>query len=107
MDLSRIRALTFDVGGTVFNWYDTLRDEVAGLAARRSVRVGARRFANEWRQGMFGILQRVRAASSLNERRRDAPDWRWTKWRPAAKACHSPRPTRRPQPSVAPALGVA
>ena len=60
MDLSRIRALTFDVGGTVFDWHHTIRDEVASLAAQRGVTVDAPRFANEWRQGMFGILQRVR-----------------------------------------------
>ena len=61
MDLSRIRALTFDVGGTVFDWHHTIRDEVASLATRRGAEVDAPRFANEWRQGMFGVLQRVRS----------------------------------------------
>ncbi len=33
LDLSTIRALTFDVGGTVFDWHSTIRDEMSGSPA--------------------------------------------------------------------------
>ena len=33
-DLSKIKALTFDVGGTVFDWRGTIQKEVTRLAAR-------------------------------------------------------------------------
>ncbi len=60
MDLSSIRALTFDVGGTVFDWHSTIRDEVTRLAAERGVELDAPRFANDWRRRMFEILDTVR-----------------------------------------------
>ena len=61
VDLDRIRALTFDVGGTVFDWHHTIRDEVARLASERQVVVDAPRFANTWRREMFAQLAEVRA----------------------------------------------
>lgn len=63
VDLSHIRALTFDVGGTVFDWHHGIRDEVARLAATRGVEIDAARFANEWRREMFVQLGQVRAGN--------------------------------------------
>jgi 2-haloacid dehalogenase len=60
-DLNQIRALTFDVGGTVFDWHHTIRDQIERIAAERLVAVDAPRFANEWRREMFAQLARVRA----------------------------------------------
>ena len=60
MDLSPIRVLTFDVGGTIFDWHSTIRDEVKRLAAERGVDIDAPRFANDWRRRMFEILGTVR-----------------------------------------------
>ena len=60
-DLDRVRALTFDVGGTVFDWHHTLRDEVAGMAAAVGGEVDAARFVNDWRRRMFRLLQAVRS----------------------------------------------
>ncbi|MGE0600374.1 MAG: haloacid dehalogenase type II [Dehalococcoidia bacterium] len=61
-DLSQIRALTFDVGGTVFDWHSTIRDEVIRLATARGMDVDAPKFANEWRAKMFELLGQVRRA---------------------------------------------
>ena len=60
MDLSKIKALTFDVGGTVFDWHSTIRDEIARIASEREAEVDAARFANDWRRRMFEILGNVR-----------------------------------------------
>ena len=62
IDLAEIRALTFDVGGTVFDWHSTIRDEVQERAAAGGMQVDAPRFANEWRAKMFELLSRVRKA---------------------------------------------
>ena len=59
-DLSQIRALTFDVGGTVFDWHSTIRDEVNRLASDHRMDVDAPKFANEWRAKMFELLAKVR-----------------------------------------------
>jgi 2-haloacid dehalogenase len=58
--LTGVRALTFDVGGTVFDWHHTIREEVQRLAGERGVEVDGARFANEWRRGMFEVLDEVR-----------------------------------------------
>ena len=60
-DLDRIKALAFDVGGTVFDWHSTIRDEVSRLAADRGVEIDAPQFTNQWRFGMFQHLGRVRS----------------------------------------------
>ncbi len=59
-DLSQIRALTFDVGGTVFDWRGTIEEELSRLAAERGADVDISRFATDWRRGMFAMLARVR-----------------------------------------------
>lgn len=61
VDLSQIRALTFDVGGTVFDWHHGIRDEVSRLASERGVEVDAPQFANDWRREMFMQLGQVRS----------------------------------------------
>jgi len=59
-DLTQIRALAWDIGGTVFDWHHTIRDEVAALADQQGVEVDAVRFTNTWRFRMFERLQLVR-----------------------------------------------
>ena len=61
-DLSTIRALTFDIGGTVFDWHSSIRDEVHRLATDRKVEVNSAQFANEWRREMFEMLAKVRSS---------------------------------------------
>ena len=59
-DLSEIKALTFDIGGTVFDWRGTIEDEVGRLAEDKGADVDVRQFATDWRRGMFAMLARVR-----------------------------------------------
>ena len=61
VDLDQIKALTFDVGGTVFDWHHGIRDEVARLASDRGVEVEAAQFANDGRREMFVQLGQVRS----------------------------------------------
>ena len=59
-DLSNIRALAWDVGGTVFDWHHTIRDEVAAIADAQGVELNAAEFTNMWRFTMFRRLTLVR-----------------------------------------------
>ncbi|MDP6039474.1 MAG: haloacid dehalogenase type II [Candidatus Latescibacteria bacterium] len=61
VDLSTIKALTFDVGGTVFDWHRTIRDEIQRIVSERNVEIDTAQFANDWRSHMFAILAEVRS----------------------------------------------
>ena len=56
-----IKALTFDVGGSIFDWQTATRGAVRSLAAARGVTVDDRAFAFTWRRRMFEQLAEVRA----------------------------------------------
>jgi 2-haloacid dehalogenase len=60
MNLNNVRALTFDVGGTVFDWHSTIRDEMNAMAKQRAWDLDGAAFANAWRTRMFQLLGRVR-----------------------------------------------
>ena len=61
-DLSQIKALTFDVGGTVFDWRGTIEAEVGQLAKEQGAdSLDITQFATDWRRGMFAMLARVRS----------------------------------------------
>lgn len=55
-----VKALTFDVGGTVFDWRGTIETELRALSAEKGVRLDVRQFATDWRSGMFEMLARVK-----------------------------------------------
>ena len=55
-----VEALTFDVGGSVFDWKSAVRTEIHKRALAAGTEVNADLFADEWRVGMFSILDRVR-----------------------------------------------
>ena len=59
-DLSNIKALTFDIGGTVFDWHSAIHDEVTCLATERGASIDAAQFTADWRRGMFELLGQVR-----------------------------------------------
>ena len=59
-ELSGIEALTFDIGGTVFDWRGTIEEEVSRLVEAKGADVDVRQFATDWRRGMFAMLARVR-----------------------------------------------
>lgn len=63
VDLHTIKSLTFDVGGTIFDWHHTIRNEVERLAQARGVTIDCAAFTNDWRQRMFELLAQVRSGA--------------------------------------------
>jgi 2-haloacid dehalogenase len=61
MALKGIKALTFDVGGSIFDWQTATRTAIRELAAARSAEVDDKAFAFDWRRRMFESLADVRA----------------------------------------------
>jgi len=56
-----IKALTFDVGGSVFDWQTATRRAVREIADTRGVEVDDGAFTMTWRRRMFQELARVRS----------------------------------------------
>ena len=56
-----VKVLTFDVGGSIFDWQTTTRQAVRQLAEERGVEVDDRAFAFTWRRRMFEQLAEVRS----------------------------------------------
>lgn len=56
-----IKALTFDVGGSIFDWQTATRTAVRELASARGVAIDDKAFAFAWRRRMFEQLAEVRA----------------------------------------------
>ena len=61
--MNEIKALTFDVGGSIFDWQTATRSAVRELAAERGVEVDDAEFAFTWRRRMFEQLGEVRAGA--------------------------------------------
>ncbi len=61
-DLTKIKALTWDVGGTVFDWRGTIEDEVRRIAIEQEATVDIQQFATDWRVWSFDMLARVNRA---------------------------------------------
>jgi 2-haloacid dehalogenase len=57
--LSRIRALAFDVYGTVVDWRGSLLAELSGLAARKGLPLDAERFLDAWKGSYRPAMDRV------------------------------------------------
>jgi 2-haloacid dehalogenase len=60
LNLTRLKALTFDIFGTVVDWRSALRAEGERLASRRGLRVDWGKFADAWRSGYQPAMDRVR-----------------------------------------------
>ena len=58
---STIKALTFDVFGTVVDWHGSVAREVRALAAAKGLRVNAVKFTRAWRAGYRPAMDRVRS----------------------------------------------
>lgn len=56
-----IKALTFDVGGSIFDWQTSTRSAVRALAESKGVEIDDEAFAFDWRRRMFETLGEVRA----------------------------------------------
>jgi len=58
--LTGVKALVFDVFGTVVDWRSSVTAEVQELARRKNVTVDAAKFADAWRAGYGPSMNRVR-----------------------------------------------
>ncbi len=56
-----VKALAFDVGGTVFDWQTPIRKEIDARAKTLGIGIDSKKFAFAWRTGMFAILAEVRS----------------------------------------------
>ena len=61
MKIPGVKALTFDIGGTVFDWRGTIEAELQSLSATQGVELDVRQFASDWRGGMFSKLALVKS----------------------------------------------
>src|SRR6516165_5718821 len=59
--VSSVKALVFDVFGTVVDWRTSITREVDELATRNGLRVDAEKFADAWRAGYAPSMNRVRS----------------------------------------------
>ena len=57
--LAGVKALTFDVFGTVVDWRGSIAREVRALAQTKGLRVNAAKFADAWRAGYRPAMNRV------------------------------------------------
>ena len=55
-----VRALVFDVFGTVVDWRSSVARDVAALARRKGLSIDAEKFADAWRAGYGPSMNRVR-----------------------------------------------
>ena len=60
-ELSAVKALTFDVFGTVVDWRGSIAREVRAVAQKKKLRVNATKFADAWRAGYRPAMDRVAA----------------------------------------------
>ncbi|HEY7496521.1 MAG TPA: haloacid dehalogenase type II [Candidatus Tectomicrobia bacterium] len=59
-DLSKVKALTFDVFGTVVDWRGSIIRQGMAFGAERGITVDWARFADDWRSGYQPAMARVR-----------------------------------------------
>ena len=60
MDIAEIKALTFDVFGTVVDWRSSIIREGEALGHRKGINVDWAKFADAWRAGYQPALSKVR-----------------------------------------------
>ncbi|HUF20928.1 MAG TPA: haloacid dehalogenase type II [Burkholderiales bacterium] len=56
----KVKALVFDVFGTVVDWRSSIAREVRELARAKGIRINPQRFADAWRAGYKPAMDRVR-----------------------------------------------
>ncbi len=59
MQNRKIKALAFDVGGSVFDWQTAVRRKVVELAKSHGAEIDDYEFAHAWRRRMFELLAEV------------------------------------------------
>jgi 2-haloacid dehalogenase len=60
MNTKNVKALFFDVGGTIFDWKNTARETISKLAGEKGTVIDSDAFAIDWRTEMFKIHTQVR-----------------------------------------------
>ena len=50
MEVSLIKALTFDVGGTILDWHTGVSKQLEALGKKRDIKIDWGSFVNIWRQ---------------------------------------------------------
>ena len=60
-DTQNVKALAFDVFGTVVDWHGSVAREVRALAATKGLKVNAVKFTKAWRGGYRPAMDRVRS----------------------------------------------
>jgi 2-haloacid dehalogenase len=63
-----VKALVFDVFGTVVDWHGSVAREMRGLAKSKGLRVNAVKFAKAWRAGYRPAMDRVRRGETPFEK---------------------------------------
>lgn len=58
--MKNIRALIFDLGGTVFDWETTVQDRIHQLAIDQNQAIDSSAFANDWGEELFRVHAKVR-----------------------------------------------
>ena len=58
--METVKGLFFDVGGTVFDWKNTAREQIQAVADKKGHAIDSEAFANDWRGEMFKIHTQVR-----------------------------------------------
>jgi 2-haloacid dehalogenase len=58
--MDNVKGLFFDVGGTVFDWKNTVREKIQELADENGYAIDSAAFAADWRGEMFRIHTKVR-----------------------------------------------
>ena len=61
--MESVKVLTFDVGGTVFDWHSAVSKAVDELARSKDVSIDSSAFAVDWRERFFDTLARVRSGA--------------------------------------------
>jgi len=69
--MRKFKALAFDVGGSVFNWKDAIKDALDDVTLGAVPGVDSETFAMEWRKNLFLVLQEV-ASGDLPQMNVDA-----------------------------------
>jgi 2-haloacid dehalogenase len=67
-NIGGVKALVFDVFGTVVDWHGSVAREVRGLAQAKRLRVNAVKFAKAWRAGYRPAMDRVRRGETPFEK---------------------------------------
>lgn len=65
---SGVKALVFDVFGTVVDWHGSVAREARALAREKGLRLNAAKFAKAWRAGYRPAMDRVRSGQAPFEK---------------------------------------